>query len=99
MPEGNEPELKRDNSEQQKALISHFVGNWLLKATSATEDGGSAQDVRDKLVVKLLGCEAQGPIVDKALELIRKSDWSTSQNLENFRDAYLAFEKEYGIRQ
>lgn len=90
--------ISENNAEAQKSLISHFVGNWLLNATGSIEDGESADEIRKELIEKL-EAGPQGTIVDGVLDLIRKSDWSTKQGLESFRETYLAFEVKHGITQ
>ena len=83
-------EKLKDSKEKQKSLVSHFVGNWLLKVTLTTKDGGNTEGIKNSLIEKL---ESAGKrlILNEVLELIRNSDWSKKEGLENFREEYLRF--------
>jgi hypothetical protein len=86
-----------DDEKSQKAWISHFVGNWLVRATFRTSRGESAVPVRDELVDKLHS-KTSGTLVDELVELTQRYDWVNSSGVEDFRREYFAFARKYEIR-
>ena len=78
----------------QKAWISHFVGNWLVKARFETSQGRSAEEVKSELISKL-DLKAEGMLVEEVKGLLRAYDWSTRENVELFFQDYVEFDKRY----
>jgi hypothetical protein len=84
------------DEKSQKAWISHFVGNWLVRARFETSRGNGAIAVRDELTAKL-DSRASGDLVEEVKCIIQLNAWSNKEDIDAFCVRYYAFEKKYGI--
>ena len=83
-----------DTEKSQRAWISHFIGNWQLKARFAIREGTTGEEVKNELVAKLTS-RTSGALVDEVRNLLGSYDWSKMEGLDGFLKAYEQFEKKY----
>ncbi len=69
--------------------LSHYVGNWMLKARMNLGEGDveQADVLRQDLLTKLKGLNAD-PAVDSCVKYLEKTSWKTPADVEAFQNHY-----------